>query len=56
MGHFGKYIINNVVSSEMWYWRKMAISLTDHVRNEEVLHRIKDEWNILQAKERKKES
>ena len=53
MGHFGKYIRNNA-SSEMWYWRKMAISWTERVRNEEVLHRIKDEWNILQTTKRKK--
>jgi hypothetical protein len=26
-------------SSEMWCWRKMEISWTNYVRNEEVLHR-----------------
>jgi hypothetical protein len=37
-------------SFEMWYWRRMEkISWTDHVSNEEVLHRGKDEWNIVQS-------
>jgi hypothetical protein len=32
----------------MWYWRRMEkISWTDHVRNEEVLQRVKEERNIL---------
>jgi hypothetical protein len=31
-------------SFEMWCWRRMEkISWTDHVRNEEVLHRVKEE-------------
>jgi hypothetical protein len=35
-------------SSEMWYWKKMKkISWTDHVRNEEVLLRVKEQRNIL---------
>jgi hypothetical protein len=35
-------------SLEMWCWRRMEnISLTDHVKNEGVLHRVKDERNIL---------
>jgi hypothetical protein len=35
-------------SYEMWCWRRMAkISLTDHVRNEEVLLRVKERRNIL---------
>jgi hypothetical protein len=35
-------------SFEMWCWRRMKnISWTDHVRNEEVLHRVKKERNIL---------
>jgi hypothetical protein len=38
----------HVKSSEMWCWRRMGnISWTDRVRNEEVLHRIKEERNIL---------
>jgi hypothetical protein len=32
---------------EMWCWRRMEISWTDHVRNEEVLFRVKEQWNIL---------
>jgi hypothetical protein len=32
----------------MWCWRRMEkISWTDHVRNEEVLFRVKDQKNIL---------
>jgi hypothetical protein len=32
----------------MWCWRRMEkISWTDRVRNEEVLHRVKEERNIL---------
>jgi hypothetical protein len=34
-------------SFEMWYWRMMEISYTDHVRNEEVLLRVKEQRNIL---------
>jgi hypothetical protein len=35
-------------SFEMWCWRRMEmISPTDHVRNEEVLQRVKEERNIL---------
>jgi hypothetical protein len=41
-------------SSEMWCWRKMEkISLTNHVRNE-VLHRVKEERNILHTMKRRK--
>ena len=32
----------------MWYWGRMVkISWTDHVRNEEVLLRVKEQRNIL---------
>ena len=35
-------------SSEMWCWRRMEnISWTDHVRNEEVLLRVKEHRTIL---------
>jgi hypothetical protein len=35
-------------SFEMWWWRRMEkISWTDHVRNEEVLLRVKEQGNIL---------
>jgi hypothetical protein len=39
-------------SSEMWCCRKMEISWTDHVRNEEVLHRV--ERNIIHTVKRRK--
>ena len=33
---------------EMWCWRRMEkVSWTDHVRNEEVLLRVKEQSNIL---------
>jgi hypothetical protein len=35
-------------SSEMWCWRRMEnISLPDHVRNKDVLLRVKEQRNIL---------
>jgi hypothetical protein len=34
-------------SFEMWCWRRMKISWTDHVRNEEVLLRVKEQRNVL---------
>jgi len=35
-------------SFEMWSWRRMEkISWTDHVRNEDVLFRVKEQRNIL---------
>ena len=35
-------------SSKMWCWRRMEkIGWTDHVRNEEVLFRVKEKRNIL---------
>jgi hypothetical protein len=35
-------------SSEIWCWRRMEkISWTDHVRNEDVLLRVKEQKNIL---------
>jgi hypothetical protein len=39
----------HVKSFEIWCWRRMEkFSWTDHVRNEEVLLRVKEERNILQ--------
>jgi hypothetical protein len=39
---------NYLESFEMWCWRSMEkISWTDRVRNEEVLHRVKEQRNIL---------
>jgi len=38
-------------SFEMWCWRRMEkISWTDHVRNEDVLLRVKEQRNILHEK------
>ena len=40
---------------EMWCWRRMEkISWMDGVRNEEVLHRVKLERNIMQTIQRRK--
>jgi hypothetical protein len=41
-------------SFELWCRRRMEISWTDHVRNEEVLHRVKEERNILHEIKRRK--
>jgi hypothetical protein len=39
----------------MWCWRRMEkISWTDRVRNEEVLHRVKEERNIVHTIKRRK--
>jgi hypothetical protein len=41
----------------MWCWRRMKkISLSDRVRNEEVLRRVKEERNIHTVKRRKANS
>jgi hypothetical protein len=37
----------NLGSLEMWCWRMEKINRTDHVRNEEVLLRLKEQRNIL---------
>jgi hypothetical protein len=45
---FNKCIICNLESFEMWCWRRMEkISWTDHMRNEDVLLRFKEQRNIL---------
>jgi hypothetical protein len=42
-------------SFEMWCWRRLEkISWTDRVRNEEVLHRVKEERNVLHTIKRRK--
>ena len=42
---------------EMWCWRRIdKISLTDHVRNEEVLHTVKEKRNILHTIKRRKDN
>jgi hypothetical protein len=37
----------NLESFEMLWWRRMEISWTDHLRNEEVLLTVKERRNIL---------
>jgi len=35
-------------SSEMWCWRRLEkINWTDHVKNEEILLRVKEQGNVL---------
>jgi hypothetical protein len=42
-------------SFEMWCWRRVEkISGTNRVRNEEVLHRVKEERNIVHTIKRRK--
>ena len=42
-------------SFEMWCWRRMEkISWTDHVRNEEVLLKVKEQRNILREIRKRK--
>ena len=39
----------------MWYWRRIEkTNWTDHVRNEEVLLRVKKQSNILHEKSKRK--
>ena len=39
----------------MWSWRRMEkVNWIGHVRNEEVLHRVKEERNILHTMKRRK--
>jgi hypothetical protein len=46
---------NYLESFEMWCWRRMEkISWTDRVRNEEVLHRVKEVRNIVHTIKRRK--
>jgi hypothetical protein len=44
-----------LASFEMWCWRRMENSWTYHVRNEEVLQRVKEETNILQTVNKKED-
>jgi hypothetical protein len=43
-------------SFEMWCWRRMEISWTDHVRNEEVLLSVKEQRNILHKMSKRKDN
>jgi hypothetical protein len=40
--------------SEVWCWRRMKINWTDHLRNEEVLLRVKEQRNILHETSKRK--
>jgi len=42
-----------LVSFEMWCWRKMEISWTNHVKNAEVWQGVKEESNILHTIQRR---
>jgi hypothetical protein len=54
MWTLGKVDQKYLESFEMWCWRRMEkISWTDRVRNEEVLHRVKEEINILHTIQRR---
>jgi hypothetical protein len=50
----GKVDQKYLESFEMWCWRRLEIIWTDRVRNEEVLHRVKEERNILHTIKRRK--
>jgi hypothetical protein len=39
----------------MWRWRRIEIIWSDHAKNEEVLHRVKEERNILRTIKRRKD-
>jgi hypothetical protein len=54
--HFGNQIRNSYQKSfEMWCWRRMEkISWTDRARNGKVLHRVKEERNIIHTVKRRK--
>jgi len=41
-------------SFEMWCWRRKDISWNDHVRNNDILHRVKAERNFLRTIKRRK--
>jgi hypothetical protein len=42
-------------SFEFWCWRsREKISCNDGVKNEEILHRVKEEWHILHTMKRRK--
>ena len=55
LGTFLIFVLTSVKSAdqkylesfETWCWRRMEISWTDHVRNEEVLLRVNEQRNIL---------
>jgi len=55
LGHFGRKIMKYLKSFEMWCCRRMEkISWTDHLRIEEVLHRVTKEKKIIHKIKRRK--
>jgi hypothetical protein len=55
LGRFGQQIRNTWKSSEMWCWRRMEkISWVDHVRNGDVLFRVREHSNILHEIQKRK--
>ena len=50
----GKVVQKYLESFEMWGWRRMEISWTDRVKSKEVLHRVKEERNVIHAVKRRK--
>jgi hypothetical protein len=53
LGHLKKQ--SKLKSFEMWWWRKKEkIGWTVHLKNEEVLHRVKEERNILHTIKRRR--
>jgi hypothetical protein len=54
-GRFGRKIMKYLKSFEIWCCRRMKkISWTDHLRTEDVLHRITKEKNIVHKIKRRK--
>jgi len=55
LGHLVAVDQKHLENFEMWCWRRMEkISRTDRMRNEDVLHRIKEERIILHTVKRRK--
>jgi hypothetical protein len=54
IGHFGKVDQKYLGSTEVCCWRRIEISWTDRLRNEEVLLRVKEERNIIHTIKRRK--
>jgi len=51
----GEIVQKYLESFEVWRWRRMEeISWTDRVKSEEVLHRVKEERNLIHTVKRRK--
>jgi hypothetical protein len=53
MGTLRKVDQKYLESFEMWGWRRMEMSWTDRVRNEDILHRVKKDRNVLHTIKRR---